>query len=67
MGETDFLSVKEVAEMKGVSVRRVHQLIEDGSLKAEKIGAYYAVKKSEAEKLTVYGKAGRPPKEKEKK
>jgi excisionase family DNA binding protein len=61
---TGLLSVKEVAEKRGVSVWRIHQLIKDKTLKAEKYGSQYLVKKEDAEELTIHGKPGRPPKTK---
>ncbi len=61
MGE--FLTTKEIAEKLNVSVRRVRQYIENNQLKAEKFGRSNMIKKSDAEKVTIHGKAGRPKKE----
>ncbi len=57
------MTVREVSELKNISIRRVHQLIKSGDLKAEKLGSYYVIGRSDAENLTTYGKPGRPPKE----
>jgi excisionase family DNA binding protein len=55
------LTTKEVAELLGVSVRRVHQFIEDGRLPAEKMGRDYVIKEDDL-KLVVDRKPGRPRK-----
>ena len=60
----NLLSVREVAERRGVSIWRIHQLIKAGTLAAEKYGTQYLVKAEDADALTVHGKAGRPTKEK---
>jgi len=60
--EKKLLSVKEVAEKHGVTVWRIHQLIQAGTLKAEKYGNQYLVEKKDSDNLTIYGKAGRPKK-----
>ena len=60
----DLLSVKEVAEKRGVTVWRIHQLIKDGTLKAEKYGSQYLIRANDALALTIHGKPGRPPKNK---
>ena len=59
---SNLLTVKEVAEMKGISRRRVNQLINAGDLNAEKVGSYYVIHRSDADALTIYGKPGRPKK-----
>jgi excisionase family DNA binding protein len=58
----NLLTVKQVAEKRGVTVWRVHQLISNGTLKAEKYGSQYLVKEKDADALTIHGKAGRPKK-----
>ena len=58
----DLLSVREVAEKHGISVWRVHQLIQAGTLAAEKYGNQYLIKLKDVEKMVVYRKPGRPPK-----
>ncbi len=60
---SDLLTVKEVAELKGISRRRVNQIIDSGDLKAEKVGSYYVIRRADADALQVYGKPGRPSKE----
>ena len=58
----DLLSVKEVAEKRGVTVWRIHQLIKDGTLKADKYGNQYLIRATDADALKIHGKPGRPPK-----
>lgn len=55
------LTTKETAERLNVSVRRVHQLIEEGRLPAEKMGRDYFIKDEDL-KLVEDRKPGRPPK-----
>jgi excisionase family DNA binding protein len=59
----NLLSVKEVAEKRGVTVWRIHQLIKAGTLPAEKYGTQYLIKIKDVDALTIHGKAGRPKKE----
>lgn len=59
------MTVKQVADEKNVTVGRVYQLITEGTLKAEKLGSVTLIRRAEADKVKIYGKAGRPPKEKE--
>jgi len=56
----NLLSVREVAEKRGVTVWRIHQLIKAGTLQAEKYGNQYLVKIKDADALTIHGKPGRP-------
>jgi excisionase family DNA binding protein len=56
------LTTSETAQKLGVSERRVRQLINEGKLKAHKLGRDYAVEESAIESVKTYGKAGRPPK-----
>lgn len=58
----NLLSVKEVAESKGVTVWRIHQLIKAGTLQAEKFGSQYLIKKKDVDSLVIHGKPGRPKK-----
>jgi len=44
----NLLSVKEVAEKRGVTVWRIHQLIKDGTLQAEKHGNQYLIRINDA-------------------
>jgi excisionase family DNA binding protein len=57
------LNTAQVAERLGISVRRVRALIAEGTLKAHQLGREYAIEESALASVTVYGKAGRPPKE----
>jgi excisionase family DNA binding protein len=63
--EKKLLTVKEVAEMHGITVWRIHQLIKDETLKAVKYGNQYLIETKDAKDLTTYGKPGRPPKDKD--
>ncbi|HEX8369923.1 MAG TPA: excisionase family DNA-binding protein [Pyrinomonadaceae bacterium] len=56
------LSVKEVAQRRGVTVWRIHQIIKAGDLSAEKYGSQYLIKEQDADALKIYGKSGRPAK-----
>jgi excisionase family DNA binding protein len=58
------LTTKEIAARLSVSVRRVHQLIEERRLPAEKMGRDYFIKEEDL-KLVKVRKVGRPPKPKE--
>lgn len=58
----DLLSVREVADRRGVTIWRIHQLIKNGTLKSEKYGNYYLIKVEDADSITIYGKQGRPSK-----
>lgn len=60
----NLLTTKEVAGRLGVSVRRVHALIQDGRLPAEKFGRDYMIKEEDL-KLVADRKPGRPPKAKD--
>lgn len=60
----NLLSVREVAEKRGVTVWRIHQLIKDGTLQAEKYGNQYLITDNAADALTIHGKPGRPKKDK---
>ncbi len=54
------LTTREAAERRGVSVRLIQQLIKLGKLPAEKIGRDYVIKERDVDKVTIYGKVGRP-------
>jgi excisionase family DNA binding protein len=58
------LTTKEVAEQLGVSVRRVHALIQAERLTAEKFGRDYMIKEEDL-KPVQDRKPGRPPKAKD--
>ena len=55
------LTTKDVAERLGVSVRRVHALIQDGRLPAQKFGRDYMIDEKHL-KLVENRKPGRPRK-----
>jgi excisionase family DNA binding protein len=57
------LTVKEASEKLSVGVQRVHQLIKQGTLKAEKLGSYYVIEENQLLNIQIYGKAGRPKKD----
>lgn len=61
------ISTDEAAERLGVSGRRVRQLIDEGKLPAQYVGGGYVIDESELDKVKVYGKPGRPPKQASKK
>jgi excisionase family DNA binding protein len=58
------LTTNEVADRLGVTLPRVHALIRDGRLPAEKMGRDYFIKEADLA-LVANRKAGRPPKAKE--
>ncbi|HYP00138.1 MAG TPA: helix-turn-helix domain-containing protein [Pyrinomonadaceae bacterium] len=57
------LTTKQVAERLGVSIGRIHQLIKEERLPAEKIGRDYVIREDDL-KLVEDRKVGRPPKAK---
>jgi excisionase family DNA binding protein len=57
------LTTKQVAERLGVSIGRIHQLINEGRLPAEKLGRDYVIREEDL-KLVEGRKVGRPPKAK---
>ena len=59
----NLLTTKKVAERLGVSVRRVHALIQAERLPAEKFGRDYMIKEEDL-KSVEDRKPGRPPKAK---
>ncbi len=56
------IGVNDAAERLGVSSRRVRSLITEGKLDAIYVGGGYVMEESALRSVTVYGKAGRPPK-----
>lgn len=58
--DEQLLNTTEAAEKLGVSVRRVRALIEEGKLKAKKLGRDYIIAQSDLAVAVVYGKRGRP-------
>ncbi|MGB8510931.1 MAG: helix-turn-helix domain-containing protein [Pyrinomonadaceae bacterium] len=59
----DLLTTKEAAAQLGVTVPRVHALINAGRLPAEKMGRDYFIKRADLALVSVR-KVGRPPKPK---
>ncbi len=57
------LTTKETAQLLGLSDGRVRRMILDGIIKSVKFGRSNMIKKSDAEKVKIYGKVGRPKKE----
>ncbi len=55
------MTVKQVADELGVSVPRVHQLIQEQRLPAEKLGRDWIIESSDLEKVRDRP-TGRPPK-----
>lgn len=65
MMDKKLLTTQETATFLGISDARVRRMILDDILPAQKFGRVNMIKKSDAEKVRVYGKAGRPKKEQE--
>ena len=59
MKENELLTTKQVAEIIGVSVGRVQQMVADGQLPATKIGRDNFIKETDL-KLVKDRKVGRP-------
>ena len=57
------LSTSEAADVLRISRNRVLQLIDEGKLKATKVGRDYVIDERALSAVKVYGKAGRPPKD----
>ncbi len=57
----DLLTVQDTAKRLGVSVPRVHQLISEKRLPAQKLGSQYVIKESDLQ-LVEHRPTGRPPK-----
>jgi excisionase family DNA binding protein len=62
MEDKKLLTTKETAQLLGLSDGRVRRMILDGLIKSVKFGRSNMIKKSDAEKVRVYGKVGRPKK-----
>jgi excisionase family DNA binding protein len=56
------LTTMDAAVRLGLTVQRVHQLIKDGSLHAEKLGRDYVINGADLESVTHRRPVGRPPK-----
>lgn len=50
MNPNNYITVTEAAALLGVSRQRILALIDKEKLRAQKIGVYYAVKRSDVEK-----------------
>lgn len=55
----ELVTVRNVAELLGVTVGRVHQLITAGRLPATKLGSQYVIKRDDL-KIVLNRKPGRP-------
>ncbi len=62
MEDKKLLTTQETAQLLGLSSGRVRRMVLDGIIKAKKFGRSNMIKKSDAEKVKIYGKAGRPKK-----
>lgn len=62
----DLLTVSEAAEELEVSARRIHQLIQESRLPAEKLGSYYVIKRADLSLVKERKRTGRPPKNQQK-
>jgi excisionase family DNA binding protein len=58
------LTTRQAAERLGISIPRVHQLINEGRLPAEKVGRDYVIREEDLKLVEDRPKAGRPPKAK---
>lgn len=58
------LTTSEAAAHLGVTVQRVHQLIKDGMLTAQKVGRDYIINGDDLKSVENRPKVGRPPKPK---
>jgi excisionase family DNA binding protein len=56
------IGTKEAAEKLGIGLRRAQQLIELGTLPAQRIGRDYLIQEKDLSNVTIYGKRGRPKK-----
>jgi excisionase family DNA binding protein len=57
------LTTRQAAERLKLSIPRIHQLINEGRLRAEKVGRDYVIREEDL-KLVGERKRGRPPKAK---
>ncbi len=56
------LSTKEAGMKLNVSPIRVRQLIQEGKLKANRVGRDYVIEEKDLASVKTYGKGGRPKK-----
>ncbi len=50
----NLLTIKEASEKLNVGVQRVHQLIKQGTLKAQKVGSYYVIEENQLINIQTY-------------
>jgi excisionase family DNA binding protein len=62
----ELLTVQDVAKRLGISVPRVHQLIREKRLPAQKLGSQYVIQESDLQ-FVKDRPTGRPPKQQPKK
>lgn len=60
MSMENHYSVKQFADKVGLTAQGVHALIKAGTIKAERIGTFYAIPKDELSKAQSRKKPGRP-------
>jgi excisionase family DNA binding protein len=58
------LTTRQAAGRLGISIPRVHQLINEGRLRAEKVGRDYVIREEDLKHVEDRPKAGRPSKAK---
>ncbi|HJR09243.1 MAG TPA: helix-turn-helix domain-containing protein [Pyrinomonadaceae bacterium] len=58
------LTTRQAAERLKISIPRIHQLINEKRLPAEKVGRDYVIREEDLELVKDRPKAGRPPKAK---
>ena len=54
------LTTRDVAALRGISVRRVRQLIGEGKLRAQRMGRDWLITQRDAERVEIFGRPGRP-------
>jgi excisionase family DNA binding protein len=57
------LNTKDAAKKLGISPRRVRELIDDGTLTAQRVGREWVIEESALAGVVVYGVKGRPSNE----
>jgi excisionase family DNA binding protein len=62
----ELLTTEQAAEILGLGVARVKQLLDHGKLEGNHLGKQWIIERKALDSVTVYGKAGRPPKAEEK-
>jgi excisionase family DNA binding protein len=61
----NLLTTKQAAEKLKMTDRHIRLLIAQGKLKASKVGRDYVIDENDLSAAVVYGKKGRPPKNKD--